>query len=678
MEQQRNLLLAIVLSVAILLGFELLYRAPEQPSGGGGKPAAEEQSAQSQAAGDAPASAPKPAGDGDASETPGSTAERAGAPDREDALADTPRIEIDTAKLSGSISLVGGRVDDLTLRKYRRENTDDSPKIDLLSPPNSQSAYYANFGWVASDGPANVPGPDARWQADADTLTVNRDVTLTWTGENGLRFERTYAIDKDYMFTVTQRVTNQAGEPVSLAPYGLISRRGTPDVLGFYILHEGPLGVFNGTLDEIDYDDVRADGPLSKTTTGGWLGITDKYWLVSLVPDQDAEVETRFVHSERNGVDKYQTDYLHDSTRIAPGEQHATTNRLFAGAKEVSVLDGYAEQYDIPHFDKAVDFGWLYFLTKPVFHVMDFFAGLTGNFGVAIILLVLVIKIVFFPLANKSYRSMAKMRKLQPEMQRLREQFSDDKQRLNQEMMALYKREGANPASGCLPILVQIPFFFAVYKVLFVTIEMRHAPFMLWLDDLSAKDPTSWINLFGALPYQVPDLGPFDFLSIGILPIVMGVTMYAQQALNPQPADATQARIFKMLPVVFTFLLAQFPSGLVVYWTSNNVLTFLQQYIIMRRHGMQIGGKMESPIKAATSGASGGNGSDQGGGTTSASAGNGEAEDAPAPAAQQASDSGQPAASQGGGAKSATARTGKRNPAAAKKGGGKSRKGRKR
>ncbi|SDG36732.1 protein translocase subunit yidC [Limimonas halophila] len=677
MEQQRNLLMAIVLSVAILLGFELLYRTQEQPTGQDGKPAPEQQAAQSQATGDAPASAPQP-DDGGGATADGRAPGSAGGEvtNRANALDESPRVAIDTPKLDGSISLVGGRIDDLTLRKYRVENAPDSPKIDLLSPPHSENAYYASFGWVASGGPADVPGRDARWEASADKLTVDQDVTLTWTGETGLRFERTYSIDEDYMFEVTQRVTNEAGEPVSLAPYGLVSRRGTPDTLGYYILHEGPIGVYNGTLDEIDYDDVREDGPISRTTTGGWTGITDKYWLVSLVPDQDAEVETRFVHTNGNGVDKYQADYLHNSTRIAPGEQFATTNRLFAGAKEVSLLDGYAEDLGIPHFDKAVDFGWLYFLTKPVFHALDFFAGITGNFGVAIILLVLAIKLVFFPLANKSYRSMAKMRKLQPEMQRLREQFGDDKQRLNQEMMALYKREGANPASGCLPILVQIPFFFAVYKVLFVTIEMRHAPFMLWLDDLSAKDPTSWINLFGLLPYQVPNLGPIDFLSIGILPIIMGITMYAQQALNPQPADATQARIFKLLPIVFTFLLAQFPSGLVVYWTSNNIFTFLQQYIIMRRAGMQIGGKMESPAKpAASTGDANGSGGD-GGTATAAGTGNGEAETAPAPAAAQpAEEPAQPAASQGG---DGGPRTSKRNPAAAKKGGGKGRKGRKR
>ena len=666
MEQQRNLLLAIVISVAILLGFELMYRGTVEDTGDA--PKAEEQAQTGTPDGErAPgASAPE-------ASTPASASTGGDRPDRETVIADTPRVAIDTPKLSGSISLNGGRVDDLTLRRYREDNSEDSPKVTLLSPKGSRDAYYASFGWVGVDGPAEVPGPDARWEADRDTLTVDQDVTLSWTGENGLRFERTYRLDRDYMFTVTQRVTNEAGEAVSLAPYGLISRRGTPDVLGYYILHEGPLGVFNGALDELDYDDIREDGPITATTEGGWLGITDKYWLVSLIPEQDKETETRFVHEAKGGKDQYQADYLEPAKTIEPGASVKTTNRLFAGAKEVSLLDRYQDDLGIPHFDKAVDFGFLYFITKPVFSLLDFLAGVTGNFGFAIIALVLLIKIAFFPLANKSYRSMAKMRKLQPEMQQLRERFSDDKQRLNQEMMALYKREGANPASGCFPILLQIPFFFAVYKVLFVTIEMRHAPFVLWLDDLSAKDPTSLLNLFGLLPYQVPNLGSLEFLSIGILPIVMGVTMYAQQALNPQPPDPTQARIF-------TFLLAQFPSGLVVYWTSNNIFTFLQQYIIMRRHGMQIGGRMEQPKPAAsgTGETSGGNGGAGSGGTTSATAREGDNTPPAAPAPATGGAEGQQAGASGGEASGGKTTSGRSNPAAAKKGQGKKKKGRKR
>jgi len=594
--EQRNLILAIVISVAILLGFELLYNAPLREAERAQQAQQAQQTAEQadttpRATGEA-AEAPAPGGQ----PVPGGPAGRPDAPDRQALLDEGPRVEIRTPKITGSLSLVGGQIDDVTLAQYKQSTEPDSPRIDLLSPPNSRQAYYATFGWSAvGEAGTQVPGPRTRWQADNDVLTPTQDVTLSWTNDAGVTFERTYSVDEDYLFTITQRVVNDSGQPLSLAPYGLISRRGTPDILGFYILHEGPIGVLKGTLEEVDYDDLRDDGPVVTESTGGWLGITDKYWLVSLIPDQGRNVNTRFVHNQENGVDKYQTDYIYDGLRVEAGGVAESTSRLFAGAKEVAVLDRYKEEHAIPMFDKAVDFGWFYFLTKPLFKMLHFFAQLTGNFGVAILILVVIIKIVFFPLANKSYRSMAKLRNLQPEMVKLRERFGDDKQRLNQEMMALYKRSGANPASGCLPILIQIPVFFALYKVLFVTIEMRHAPFIGWIEDLSAKDPTAITNLFGLLPWGVPELGPLEFFNIGILPIVMGFTMYAQQLLNPQPADPMQARIFKLMPVFFTFILAQFPAGLVVYWTWNNLLTILQQYVIMKRAGSQIGGKQAAP-----------------------------------------------------------------------------------
>jgi len=592
--EQRNLILAIVISVTILLGFELLYNIPRQQA-----ELARQQAQQEQTAGE---EAPTP--DGPEAQAPGEGEAALGtaatAPDRTAVLDQQPRVRIDTPKLSGSIALVGGRLDDVTLTRYRHSLEPDSERIHLLSPPQSRQSYYASFGWSGPRGVAlDLPAAQTRWQANGEVLAPGQDVTLTWTNPGGLTFERTFSIDRDYMITVTQRVRNDTGEAVSLAPYGLISRRGTPETSGFYILHEGPLGVLQGTLEEHSYGTLRDDGVIAQATTGGWIGITDKYWLVSLVPDQDREVEARFTHSNRTGVEKYQTDILYDTVTIAPGESATQTSRVFAGAKEVAVLDRYKDELGVPMFDKAVDFGWLYFMNKPLFQLLKFFADFTGNFGVAILILVVLIKIVFYPLANKSYRSMAKMRNLQPEMQRLREQFGDDKQRMNQEIMALYKREGANPASGCLPILIQIPVFFALYKVLLVTIEMRHAPFFGWIQDLSAKDPTAITNLFGLMPWGVPELGPLEVINIGILPIIMGVTMYAQQMLNPQPADPMQAKIFKFLPVVFTFLLAQFPAGLVLYWTSNNVLTGLQQYIIMKRAGAQIGGKMTPLGKSA-------------------------------------------------------------------------------
>ena len=613
--EQRNLILAIVASIAILLGFELLYNAPERERQAQQQAAQQQTTQQNPASGGAGSTAPSP--DGGDGGVPGAAPGQAGALDRGDVLDDTQRVQIDTPSVIGSINVQGARIDDLTLRRYRQQVDDDSPRIDLLSPEGSKSSYYADFGWAnAARAGLALPDGGSTWKVDSGgPLTPDNPVTLTWSNGAGLTFKRTFSVDDSFMFTVEQTVVNETGEPVSLAPYGLVNRRGTPDTLGYYILHEGPIGVFNGTLDEVDYDDVQEDGPLSYQTTGGWIGITDKYWLVSLVPDQDKAVDARFIHNQADGgVAKYQADVLYDSLQIQPGESASSTQRLFAGAKEVSLLDGYSEQYGIPHFDKAVDFGWFYFLTKPIFQALHFFAVMTGNFGVAILILVVILKILLFPLANKSYRSMAKMRNLQPEMMKLRERFGDDKQRLNQEMMALYKREGANPASGCLPILLQIPIFFALYKVLFVTIEMRHAPFVGYLQDLSAKDPTSILNLFGLLPWGVPELGPLNILNIGFLPLVMGISMYGQQMLNPQPADPMQQRIFQLLPVVFTFILAQFPAGLVLYWTSNNIFTIAQQYIIMKRAGMQIGGKQPSPAGSTDSSAkSGGNGNGSGG-----------------------------------------------------------------
>jgi len=696
--EQRNLLLAIVLSVAILLSFELLYYGPKKDAQG------PEQTTESTAQdGGGQTTQPQAQGEGtapqasDGSTAPDTTASRgadmpetgaarAKAPTRDQVLAgDDDRIRIDTPKVTGSISLTGGRIDDITLKTYRRELDPESEQVHVLSPKGSREAYYAAFGWsgVAGTG-VELPTPDTQWSARGDRLSPGNDVTLTWTNESGVTFERVYSIDRDYMVTVTQRVTNNAEEAIQLAPYGLISRRGTPEVSSLYILHEGPLGVLEGTLDEYDYGDLRDEGIIANDTKGGWIGITDKYWLASLVPDQDAQVKTRFVHNEDAGVNKYQTDVLYETKRVAPGATVSQTSRVFAGAKEVAVLDRYKSELGVPMFDKAVDFGWFYFLNKPLFQLLMYFQNVTGNFGIAIFLLVVCIKIVFFPLANKSYRSMAKLRKLQPEMQRLREQFGDDKQRLNQEMMALYKQEGANPASGCLPILIQIPVFFALYKVLLVTIEMRHAPFFGWLQDLSAKDPTAITNLFGLMPWGVPELGPLNVLNIGILPIFMGFTMYAQQLLNPQPADPTQAKIFKLLPFFFTFILGQFPAGLVLYWTSNNVLTAAQQYVIMKRAGDKPGQKSVAPPPKPQQK---GGGNNAGGGSSGNGAAEPSGDDAaepvggaapvPAGAAANAANTGVGEAAAG-----ATPSTGgSSNPAAKSakgKGKGKGKKGRKR
>ena len=598
-QDQRNLLLAIVLSLAILLGFQ--YFLPQEP------PLEAPQTGE-QAGGQAPGQVPSQAGQGGTipSTVPGATGTASspsipGAPatvgvtaaqSRSDILGGSPRVRIETPRLSGSISLTGGRLDDLVLTELRETLEEGSPNIVLLSPIGTAEPYYANFGWSAGAASVPMPEPSTVWSADRTTLTPEQPVTLSWENGQGLRFEKIFEVDEHYLFTVRQRVVNNSDQAFTASPYGLINRTGTPDTLGFYILHEGLVGVLNDNLQEIDYSDVleAENGVISESSSGGWLGITDKYWGTALIPDQSVSVTTRFSGVNRAGVASYQTDYLfNDGMVIAPGGSSEITNSLFAGAKVVSQIDRYEEKLAVNHFDKIVDFGWFYYITKPLFYALHYLNEAIGNFGVAILILTVFIKLAFFPLANKSYKAMAKMRKLQPEMLELRERFGEDKQRLNQEMMALYKREGANPMSGCLPILIQIPVFFALYKVMFVTIEMRQAPFFGWIKDLSAPDPTSILNAFGLLPWGVPELGALNILNLGVWPLIMGVTMYLQQKLNPQPPDPIQAKIFLFMPVMFTFLLATFPAGLVIYWAWNNTLSIIQQAVIMKRAGVPIG-----------------------------------------------------------------------------------------
>jgi len=589
---QRNLILAIVLSLGILITYEVFIGGPQRQE----MQEQSQEAAQGETAQLPDAEIPTPpSGETTPGAAPGAAGEESAALNREAALAEVPRIAIESGTLAGSISLQGGRFDDLVLKRYRETIEPDSPLIKLLLPVGSAQPYYANFGWSAgTDGPP-VPAADSLWQADGDTLTPDSPVTLTWDNGQGLRFERHISVDESYMFTVTQRVANSGESAVQLSPYGLVSRTGTPKVLGFYILHEGLLGVFNNTLEEIDYSDLVEDGPQQFDSTGGWLGITDKYWLAALVPDQALNIQARFLHTAPDGRDKYQSDYLYPTMAVPAGGEVEVTSRLFAGAKVAKLLDAYQEDLGIPRFDRAIDFGWFYFLTKPFFYALHYFAGVLGNFGLSILLLTVLIKLAFFPLANKSYMAMAKMRKVQPEMMELRERYGDDKQKLNQEMMALYKREGANPVSGCLPVVIQIPVFFALYKVLFVTIEMRQAPFYGWIKDLSAPDPTSILNGFGLLPWAVPDLGALQLISLGVWPILMGISMVLQQRLNPQPADPMQAKIFLFMPIIFTFLLAHFPAGLVIYWTWNNLLSMLQQAVIMKRAGVPIGRQKKKP-----------------------------------------------------------------------------------
>jgi len=590
MNENRNLVLAVVLSVVILLGFEFYssWMHPQVPV----------QDQASQATGQTqglPATnqpvAPTigtPPSDVQAPSIPGTAAPAAGAVAQQEsidaALAKTPRLTIKGARVHGSLSLVGGRIDDLTLSDYHETVDKSSPPIMLLSPSGAKGAYFTNYGWVANG--VKVPDANSLWTTTSRSLETGKPATLRWDNGNGLVFERTISIDENYMFTVTQRVINNSTATVSLHPYGLLSRHDTPVFKKFYILHEGPIGVFDGTLQEINYTDLQEKNVSKNKTTGGWLGITDKYWLVALVPDQKMPVNTRFTYRKDNGQEKYQADYLGPAVAIAPGASGEVTSHLFTGAKEVKKLDAYEEKFGIARFDLAIDFGWFYFMTKPIFYTLIWIHAHVGNFGVSIMLLTVIIKLLFFPLANKSYKSMSKMKKLQPEMVKLRERFGDDKMRLNQEMMALYKREKANPASGCLPMLVQIPVFFSLYKVLFVTIEMRHAPFFGWIQDLSAPDPTNVFELFGLIPWGAADILPSALL-IGFWPLLMGVTMFLQQKLNPPPADPTQAKIFMFLPILFTFMLAHFPAGLVIYWAWNNSLSILQQKTIMYRMGVK-------------------------------------------------------------------------------------------
>ncbi|MEG3617159.1 membrane protein insertase YidC [Magnetovibrio sp. PR-2] len=590
----RNLILAVVLSVAILFGFELIF-----PS----KPVQTTAEQTQQTVGQDPAlpTAPQmPSATPQAAQTTGQAGTMAGADMQlmdklntaEELVKQGARVSITSPSVTGSIALKGGRIDDLILNTYNETLDEGSAKIRLLTPRGTMDSYYAEYGWVGTN--IKTPNNESEWTADRTVLDPANPVTLSWNNGEGLTFKRTIAIDKDYMFTITQRVENNSGEAVTMSPYGLVTRWGTPEVSGLYILHEGPLGVFEGVLEEFDYDDLVDDGTLTTTggirnqTTGGWIGFTDKYWLTALVPDQKQTVNTRMFYTQTGMIQKYQTDFVGQQFAVAPGQTAEATTHFFAGAKRVTLLDQYAQEHGIVNFDLAVDFGMFYFLTKPIFHALHWLHGVLGNFGVAILLLTVAIKLVLFPLANKSYTAMSKMKKLQPEIKKMQERFKDDKMRLNQEMMALYKKEKANPAAGCLPILVQIPIFFALYKVLLVTIEMRHAPFFGWIQDLSAKDPATILTGFGFFPWDVPVmLSPFD---IGVWPIIMGLTMYMQQKLNPAPTDPVQAKIFMYLPFIFTFMLAQFSAGLVIYWAWNNALSILQQWVIMRRMGVKVGG----------------------------------------------------------------------------------------
>lgn len=586
-DTNKNLILALVLSLGVLIAWELFYGLPKMR-----EQQAQQELAQQQATTETGAPAAPTPSDG-AIPSPGAAVPQPGAgvvPGTKFTEQDSKsagRVEIVTENLSGSLNLKGARFDDLRLINYREKVDPTSPVITLLGPENSTNPYYVDEGWIASgDKKPKVPGPNSVWTAPQGAkLTPSSPVTLTWDNGEGLTFRRTISIDDGYMFTISREVTNTTSQPAVLFPYAQVSRHNTPTIEGFFILHEGLVGVLDGALEEIDYSDVQEEKkPQQFASTGGWMGITDKYWAVVLVPDQSKKLKARFGDYPVAGRDIYRVDYLSgEGLTIAPGATAKSEGRLFAGAKVVDLVDGYAEKFNVQNFDLLIDWGWFYFITKPMFFLLQFFHGLVGNFGFAIILATVVIKAIFFPLANKSYVSMSKMKKLQPEMQKIKERFGEDRQRQQQAMMELYKKEKVNPISGCLPVVIQIPVFFALYKVLFGTIDMRHAPFIGWIQDLSAKDPTSLFNLFGLLPYTVP-----DFMLIGVWPIIMGITMFIQMKLNPAPPDPIQAQIFAWMPLFFTFLLASFPAGLVIYWAWNNTLSVAQQYVIMRRQGVEV------------------------------------------------------------------------------------------
>jgi YidC/Oxa1 family membrane protein insertase len=592
MTDQKNTILAIVLSALVLIAWQIYFGVPQMEK------QKQTQQQQAQERSQQPPPLPQQPGATQAPSAPG-TAPQATQPGaaaqpmtRDATLAASPRVRIETPSLSGSIALKGGRIDDLSLVKYRETVDPNSPPIVLLAPSGSPHPFYAEFGWSAPSGTSvKLPGPDTVWQQEGSgALSVGRPVTLVYDNGEGLQFRRTIAVDENYLFTLKDEVINKGAAPVTLYPFALISRHGTPQTLGYYILHEGLIGVFGDKgLQEETYANMEKQKELSFTATNVWLGITDKYWAATLLPDTSMQVNAKFSTGTIGNIKTYQTDYLGPAQTIAPGGSAAVDGRLFAGAKEVSIVDGYNERLKLNKFDRLIDWGWFYFITKPLFLALDWIYRLVGNFGVAILIVTVIIKAFFFPLANKSYASMAKMKAVQPEMMAIRERFADDKMKQQQAMMELYKKEKINPISGCLPIIIQIPVFFALYKVLFVTIEMRHAPFFGWIKDLAAPDPTTVFNLFGLIPWDpshVPLIGAF--LLLGAWPLIMGVTMWFQMKLNPAPPDPTQAMIFNYMPIIFTFMLASFPAGLVIYWAWNNTLSVIQQSVIMHKHGAKI------------------------------------------------------------------------------------------
>ena len=565
MDNQKNLLIAVVLSVVILVGFDFFFK-PEKKKF---QENSIEQTQMNQRV------------DSDEDDNlPSINPQVENKAKKDDKLLEE-RITFNSKRLSGTINLIGATMDDLSLKDYF-ETINKENKIKILNPVSSLSPYFLRIGWASPDKSIKLPNKDSKWKSLKKSYSENEKIELEWDNSEGLTFFRTIEIDENFLISVVDKVQNKSPETIKLTNFSYLRRLNYRPENKFFILHEGPLGVFNDTLKEVSYDEIEENNEIVETTKNGWIGYTDHYWQVTIFPETNETFKARFKNL-KNMNNSVQIDFINENIKtLRSGESLKTKSYIFAGAKEVPLIDQYIKKIGINKLDLSVDFGWFYFLTKPLFYALHFLSTLVGNFGVGIIILTICIRIVLFPLANKSFKSMNSMRMITPEIQRIRERYKDDRQRMNQEMFAMYKEKKINPAAGCLPILIQIPIFFALYKVLFVSIEMRHAPFFGWIQDLSAPDPTSLFNLFGLIPWDTP-----AFLTIGIWPILMGITMFLQQKINPPPPDPLQAKIFMMLPFIFTFLLATFPSGMVVYWTVNNILSIAQQYILLRKQSKQ-------------------------------------------------------------------------------------------
>ncbi|MDP2782121.1 membrane protein insertase YidC [Devosia sp.] len=589
MTDNRNVILAIILSMIVLFGWQFFIAGPQLERAQQQAQIATEQ-AQSEAALATPAATPAAAG------TPGTVGPdgKVFYADRAEAIAASERVTIDTPDLHGSINLTGARLDDLELKQYRETVDPDSPIITLLTPAGAPGAYFAEQGFVPGAG-ADIAVPDGQsvWavEGNATALSATTPVTLRWDNGEGLIFRRTFAVDEFYLFTVTQSVENTTSGEVSLFPYARVARHGTPKVANFFIQHEGPHGVLgSNNMISKKYSDLQNDQQVRLDNTTGWLGFSDKYWATAVLPEPGETINALFSWKNTGSYDDYQTSFVETTpVVVAPGATATHQSYLFAGAKEEAVINRYQQEYGFDRIDLLIDWGWLSFITKPMYYALTFLNGIIGNFGLAVMAVTVIVKALFFPLASRSYASMAAMRRVQPEMKSIQERFKDDRPAQQQAMMELYKTEKINPLSGCWPVLIQIPVFFALYTVIFISLDMRHAPFFGWIQDLAAPDPTNIFTLFGLIPWD-PTVMPFigGFLHLGIWPVIMGITMWVQMKLNPPPPDPTQAMIFNWMPVIFTFMLGTFPAGLVIYWAWNNALSVTQQYFIMKRHGVDV------------------------------------------------------------------------------------------